>query len=238
MKMTNSELRKQARIALEGNWGKGVSATFIYFLIAGGISSSFGLFSHVEAATVSGSVLWALLCLPLSWGFVVFFLSIFRDKNFSVWTIFDGYKQFGRIFLTMLLINVYTILWTLLLIVPGIIKSLSYSMTQFILLDNPEIGADDAIHRSRVLMDGSKMKLFILYLSFIGWGFLCILTFGVGFLILYPYIETSLAAFYQDLINSEKNRWSNPSPNLMQKFNRNLRLNNNTEVLFENIVVR
>ena len=74
----------------------------------------------------------------------------------------------------------------------------------FILKDHPEISGQEAIHRSRVLMDGNKMKLFLLYLSFIGWALLCILTLGFGFLLLFPYVQASLAAFYQDLVNVEK----------------------------------
>ena len=85
-------------------------------------------------------------------------------------------------------------------------KALAYDMAEFIMADNPDIDAQDAIHRSRVMMDGHKMKLFLMYLSFIGWGLLCLLTLGLGFLLLVPYIQTSLAVFYQDLKkNAEDN---------------------------------
>ena len=104
----------------------------------------------------------------------------------------------------MFMKNLFILLWTLLLIVPGIMKSMAYAMTEYILLDNPEISAEDAIHKSRVMMDGHKMKLFLMYLSFIGWAILCLFTLGLGFLLLVPYIETSVATFYQDLLEEQK----------------------------------
>ena len=99
----------------------------------------------------------------------------------------------------MLLANILLMLWFLLLIIPGIIKTFSYAMTKYILEENPELGASDAIHRSRMMMKGHKFDLFWLYLSFIGWGLLCILTLGIGFIWLIPYMETAEAAFYEEV---------------------------------------
>jgi hypothetical protein len=99
----------------------------------------------------------------------------------------------------MLLQTVYTVLWSLLLVIPGIIKSYSYAMTSFILKDEPEMKNNAAIEKSMAMMEGNKMKLFMLDLSFIGWAILCIFTFGIGFLFLQPYVAISRAAFYEDL---------------------------------------
>ena len=93
----------------------------------------------------------------------------------------------------------FTFLWALLLIVPGIIKSFSYAMTPFILIDNPELTANEAIDRSRAMMRGHKFDLFWLLLSFIGWFILCMLTLGIGFFWLIPYTYTSVAGFYKDV---------------------------------------
>ena len=95
--------------------------------------------------------------------------------------------------------QVYTFLWTLLLIVPGIIKALSYSMTSFVLYDNPEMKNNEAIELSMKMMDGHKTALFWLYLTFIGWGILCIFTFGIGYFWLAPYMQASLAQFYEEV---------------------------------------
>ena len=100
---------------------------------------------------------------------------------------------------SLLLQDVYTILWSLLLVIPGIIKSYSYAMTSFILKDEPEMKNNAAIEKSMAMMEGNKMKLFMLDLSFIGWAILCIFTLGIGLLFLQPYVAISRAAFYEDL---------------------------------------
>lgn len=93
----------------------------------------------------------------------------------------------------------YTLLWSLLLIIPGIVKACSYAMTPYILYDNPKLQGNAAIELSMRMMRGHKMKLCVLYLSFIGWFLLCILTLGIGFLWLKPYVQASKAAFYEDV---------------------------------------
>ena len=112
---------------------------------------------------------------------------------------FDCFNNYGRALSVSLLQAIYLILWTLLLIVPGIIKAYSYSQTFFIALDKPELGAEECINESMRMMNGYKMKLFLLDLSFIGWWLLSILSLGIGFLWLLPYIYTSRSHFYEEL---------------------------------------
>ena len=99
----------------------------------------------------------------------------------------------------MFLMQVFIFLWSLLFVIPGIIKSLSYAMTPYILEENPELSANEAIDRSRAMMKGHKFDYFWLLLSFIGWGFLCVFTLGIGLLWLTPYMQTAVAAFYEDV---------------------------------------
>lgn len=201
---TNTELRKAARRALDGKWGEAIVATFIVSLIVGGfpilLPNVFRL-QHYDF-NVSFS-LWTILCIPLLYCYSVYFLEFFRGKSPKLDYLFDGYKDFTRLTFTFVLMELYIFLWSLLLIVPGIIKSMSYAMTPFVLRDHPEMKYDTAINESMRLMKGKKMKLFMLYLSFIGWFFLCLLSFGIGFFFLQPYIETSEAAFYEDLISED-----------------------------------
>jgi len=95
------------------------------------------------------------------------------------------------------LVGLYTFLWSLLLIIPGIIAAYSYSMAPFILIDNPDIGVSEAIRRSKEIMRGHKFDYFALQLSFIGWAILACLTFGIGFLWLIPYIQLTSIEFYR-----------------------------------------
>lgn len=199
---TNQGYKNRARASLSGKWDKAIIATVIYLIITVGISQVVSLpFSSSIAGSGSASFLWTVLCFPLLWGFAVFFLNIIREKKIDWDSIFDGYKngEWKRIGGTYLLYYIYVILWMLLLIIPGIIKALSYSMTPFILQDDPTISGNAAIEKSMRMMDGHKMDLFWLFLSFIGWIILSIMTFGIGFILLEPYINTSVAHFYEDL---------------------------------------
>ncbi len=137
--------------------------------------------------------------IPLEWGFAIMFLMLVRGEKLDISRMFDGYKDFLRIFCTMLLQKVYIFLWTLLLIIPGIIKAFSYAMTSYILKDNPEIKNNEAIEKSMQMMQGHKMDLFLLYLSFIGWAILSVLTLGIGFIFLTPYVNAAVSHFYEDL---------------------------------------
>ena len=193
-----SEIRSAARKALSGHWAEAAMLTFVYCLVAWAFSAIVGGLEYVQAGL--GTVA-SLLLLPLGWGYAVVFLANSRgaEDPFNVSRLFDGYKDFGRVFTTILLMQVYTFLWTLLLIVPGIIKALSYSMTSFVLYDNPEMKNNEAIELSMKMMDGHKMDLLWLYLTFIGWGILCIFSLGIGYFWLAPYVQTSLAQFYEEV---------------------------------------
>ncbi len=192
---TIAQYKDLALKSLNGKWGKGAVAIIIFYAITFAISS----FDYVQQGL--GSVITLFVMLPISWGLACFFLGISRDEEVTNATLFDGFKEYGRIFITLLLQNIYTLLWTLLLIVPGIIKYYSYAMTPFVLKDNPEMSGNAAIEESMKIMQGKKMDLFLLQLSFIGWGILACLTLGIGFLFLIPYMETAMAHFYEDAKN-------------------------------------
>lgn len=185
--MESSATYKDRAIAsLSGKWGTAAVATLIVMVI-------------MYAASAASFGIIPILLLPLEWGFALFFLRVARAQSADYGTLFDGFKDYLRIFLTMLLQTIYTMLWMLLLIVPGIVKSYSYAMTSFVLADDPNIKYDAAIEESMRLMDGHKMQLFLIDLSMIGWWILSCLTFGIGFLFLSPYVMTTHAHFYEGL---------------------------------------
>ncbi|KZE64010.1 hypothetical protein AWM68_12940 [Fictibacillus phosphorivorans] len=127
-----------------------------------------------------------------------------RIKFSGLLQAFSEISTYLKILGTYLVMMVYMFLWTLLLVIPGIIKAFSYSQTYFVLKDHPGIGINAAITKSRKLMVGYKWKFFVLQLSFIGWGILCLLTLGIGFLWLSPYITASYAAFYENLVRQQE----------------------------------
>ncbi len=204
MKM-NSTLRQEAYQSLEGNWTRYVVVTFVYLVILAvlsfwGPSSPDGVGENLLSLVIS--VVYVLVALPIDWSLEVMFLRKSKDdaKGVVVGSLFDGFKDFKRVLGTMLLVAIYTILWTLLLIVPGIIKQISYTLTPFILKDRPDLSYDQAIEESMRLMEGHKMDFFLLALSMIGWVILCFLTLGIGFLWLTPYWQMIKAKFYEDRI--------------------------------------
>ncbi len=195
---TLKEYRSVARQQLKGNWGNAALLTFVYVVVMTGvqIALSFVTMENEYLSLVSSLVL-ALLIIPMGYGLYVAFLGLGRGKALRVGELFAHYNK--RVWFTLILQAVYTFLWTLLLIIPGIIKAFSYAMTPYILADNPELSYNQAIEKSMTMMDGKKMKLFLLMLSFIGWILLSIITLGIGLLWAGPYMYQSIAAFYEDI---------------------------------------
>ena len=110
-------------------------------------------------------------------------------------------KDFGRAFLLGLMEMIFIFLWSLLFTIPGLVKTYSYAMAPYIAVDHPEYGWKECITQSRVMMNGHKWELFVLELSFIGWALVCLLTCGIGYLWLAPYMNQSRTVFYRNLIN-------------------------------------
>ena len=116
---------------------------------------------------------------------------------------FSGFKvKYGRNIGTLLLAGIKTVLWTLLFIIPGIIKSYEYAIIPYILADDPEISSKDAFKKAKEMMKGNKWRLFKLELSFFGWFILCVLTVGMGTFFLIPYVNAANAEFYAELKNN------------------------------------
>ena len=205
---TNQDYKNAALAALKGNWAPVIVATIIYFVITIIVSLMSELYDpETSAAAVAGVAIlgWLVLSLfasiPLGVGYYnsLKLLLVEGDNQITGNMFKIGYGNLLRNVGGMLLVGVFTFLWTLLLIIPGIIKSLAYSMTPFILKDYPELSANQAINLSMKMMEGRKFDLFYLYLSFIGWGILALFTLGIGYLWLMPYMYTSTAAFYQNV---------------------------------------
>ena len=135
----------------------------------------------------------------VSLGLATYNLNLIDRKEASVGQIFCHTSIMGKAIWLRLRTSIFIFLWSLLFVIPGIIKCYSYSMSNFIMAENPEMSAKEAMEVSMEMMRGNKWRLFCLELSFIGWGILCLFTLGIGYLWLNPYINASLAAFYDDV---------------------------------------
>lgn len=157
--------------------------------------------SLVPTAT-SVAIIGLLLVGPFAVGQAIYLIDMIEtgSDGKKLELVIDGFKRsFVNSFIAILLTRIFTMLWSLLFIIPGIIKAYAYSMTPYIIADNPEIDAMKAIEMSQEMMKGHKMELFFLHLSFIGWYILTIFTFGIGMFFLMPYVQTSVANFYVEL---------------------------------------
>ena len=185
----NKELMAEARESLSGNWGLAIGTFLVYGIII----------SSLQFIPVVGSVLALFIAGPMLVGVSMFSLSLSRGENARLEQIFEGFRNYGTVLGAYLLMIVFIFLWALLLIIPGIIAAIAYSQTFYILAEDDTIGSMDALKKSKEMMDGYKWKYFCLGLRFIGWALLCILTLGIGFLWLSPYIQISYAKFYEDI---------------------------------------
>ena len=173
---------------------------WLYMLLA------FLVVSLIEGA-ISVAVVGLILAGCFSVGLARMLLRVARkeDEQANIVQAFSGFTDghIGDNIILGLLTYIFILLWSLLFIIPGIVKSYSYAMAKFIKVDNPEMDANQCITESRKLMKGHKWRLFILDLSFIGWYLLGMLCLGIGVLWVIPYHETAKAQFYRSLIGEQ-----------------------------------
>ncbi|MBQ0037505.1 MAG: DUF975 family protein [Clostridiales bacterium] len=192
--MTRQEIKERARAQL-GNklfgytWMMALLACFIFTAITGAAAS---VIVGIGALIVVG---------PLTYGLNYMFLKQAREgQPMELGDLFKGFTDdFGGTLLIGLMTTIFTMLWSLLLIVPGIVKGLGYSMATYIKADYPEYDWKQCIEQSQNMMRGHKGELFMLYLSFIGWLLVGALCAGIGTLWVVPYIQASEAQFYESI---------------------------------------
>ena len=164
-----------------------------------------GIATYIAIFAVITGIALFILGSIVEVGYMKFNLDLVdRQKEVEIGTMF-GYFQFWKsAAFARLLKGVYILLWSLLFIIPGVIAAYSYAMTSYILAENPELTASEAIERSKQLMSGNRWRLFCVQISFIGWEILStLLTFGIGGLWITPYKQAATAAFYREISGTE-----------------------------------
>lgn len=217
--MNSSQIRQTARENLAGNWGISVGVALVAAILGGMITGGgSGINYNIDADNLRDlpPVLWGILMPFVSMagllglasfilggvvelGYARFLMKQCRRQEVVFSDLFSQFDRFGTGFAQHFLRTLYVVLWSLLLVIPGIVKAYSYAMTPFLLEEHPELTASEAIKASMKLMDGHKMDLFLLSLSFFGWMILSCLTFGIGFLFLNPYMNAAYAVFYRNI---------------------------------------
>ncbi len=192
MKTNNVELMKSAKESLKGKWGLAIGTFLVYGLVIGGIEQSAEHYSLL-------SLILLFISGPLAVGMSVFSLELARNNEARFEQIFEGFYSLKTSIIAYLLVVLFIFLWALLLIIPGIIAAISYSMTFYIIAEDSAIEPMEAIDKSKKMMNGYKLKYFYLGLRLFGLALLCILTLGIGFLWLVPYAHVTTAKFYDDI---------------------------------------
>lgn len=189
MNLSRKDLKLMAKDNLRNKWGGAIVVCLLYVLLVGAIAS-----------TGIGVLLLNSL---FSIGLYQAFTAGRTKENYDISDFFDPFSNevSNRIALSVLK-NIYIILWTLLFIIPGIIKSYSYAMSDYIAYRNPNLNYNDCINYSRKIMDGHKMELFVLELSFIGWSLLSLLTLGILEIVyVAPYRYATYTLYFENLYN-------------------------------------
>ncbi len=195
MTTKNWDLLEKARQSIRGKWGLAIGA----FLVVTIIEASLQSIARGDSGSAFGSLLYLIIAGPFALGLSIFSLAYVRRTEPRFEQVFEGFRNFKRALLTYLLMVLYIFLWTLLLIIPGIIAALSYSMTFYILADHPDIGTIEALNRSKKMMKGYKWKYFGLVMIFVLGILVCFLTLGIGLLWFIPWMHITEAHFYEDI---------------------------------------
>ena len=210
----NVDLMTSARESMKGRWNLLIRAVSIFILIevcSGFISWLVDSILPITSNTdISGKLLniffsigyvvtYVFISGPLFLGFTNFCLSVSLSEEVRLSQIFFGFKNFRKSVPLYFLIHLFSLLWTLLLIIPGIIAELSYAMAPFIMIEDSSVSPIEAIRKSKQMMNGYKGKLFGLNFRFALWFIFSILTLGIGLFWTIPYYYVTLWKFYYDI---------------------------------------
>lgn len=187
--MIRAELKKAAKEQIKGKIG----ILFIMFLIV------FSIMFVCLFIPYLGSVASFIITPAFSLSFCMIYLKLTKKESIEVGDLFSGFNATGKALWLNILISIFTFLWTCLLIIPGIIKQYSYSMAFYILADNPELTAREALSKSKEMMNGHKWDLFVLQISFFWWYLLSGITLGIASIYVVPYISETTANFYNSI---------------------------------------
>lgn len=203
--MNRSELKNKAKESLKGKYGDAIALLVISFGISFVTGLIMGLSGLDETTTeFIGNIISVIISGLIGFGTISYFLKISRNESVTYKELFSKTNMFWSYIAIALLVGLFTMLWSLLFIIPGIIAAMSYSLVYYIKLDNPELSAIEVIGKSKEIMRGHKWDFFVLNLSFLGWGILGIFTLGILYLWLVPYMQVTYANFYNKL-KEEKN---------------------------------
>lgn len=229
--MHSTDFKLRAREALRGKWKLAVCVGLVASLLGASTATSFEFTSNLDFSDpginldaggaefvkilaiillVATPFMLAMICVSFSLGCIIdigysrFNLRLIDNEESSFNDLFAYFSKWKTAVVAGLLKFVYIFLWSLLFIIPGVIASLNYALTSYIIAENDDLSAGEALEESKELMYGNRWKLFCLHFSFIGWDILNLFTFGLGSLWLVPYKSATIADFYREISETRK----------------------------------
>lgn len=202
--MNRVELKERAKASLKGKYGDAIKMLIVFFLINFGVGFVLGFAGGLlnlseNASDLISNLVSIVLSGLFGFGMVSYYLKLSRNEEVTYKELFSKFDMAIPYILIALVTGLFTLLWSLLFIIPGIIASISYTLVYMIKLDNPEMSTMEVITKSKEMMNGHKMDYFVLIISFLGWAILGILTLGILYLWLIPYMNVTFANFYNSL---------------------------------------
>lgn len=204
MYITRAEIKSRAKEILRNSYWYSFGVIILVIVLSCLAETIVQLIGGGNAASVISSILALLVSLfvmwPLSIGLIRFFIKTGQGNIPQVNDLFYVYKNglMNTVFV-MLSQVIFIFLWSLLLVIPGIIKSYQYFMIDYMLAENPRLERKRAFEITKEVMKGNKWRTFVLGLSFIGWILLGVITFGIGIVFLMPYVQATYAQYYLEL---------------------------------------
>ena len=196
MNVSRAEIKAQAREQLRGK----VWMFFLVTVILYAILIPISFLSELEgAASIIGLIAIYVVTPPLSLGLTMVYLDVTYGDPVEISTLFKGFQMMGKAIALFLWMLLFVFLWMLLFIIPGIVKSYSYAMAYYILAENPDMTAREALTESKIIMNGHKWEFFVLQLSFILWALLVLVTFGIAAIYVSPYQQLTFTNFYHNI---------------------------------------
>ena len=212
--MNRAKIKEAAREQIKGNLWRIFGIIVIMGVIIGAVSSitqgisTLLIEAGMSATTVSlvSALIFIInifIAAPFELSMAKLFINLTEGVRPQIGDAFWGFNYMVKSVSVAVRMIVFIYLWTLVFIIPGFVKSYSYMMMPYIIADNPNMSSKAAMKLSIEMMKGHKWELFVLHLSFIGWGILTALTFGILAIYVVPYMEASVANFYQRLKRDE-----------------------------------
>ena len=196
MNVSRAEIKAQAKEQLRGK----VWMFFLVNVILYAILIPISFLSELEgAASLIGLIAMYVVTPPLEIGLVMVYLDVTYGDPVEISTLFKGFKMMGKSIALFLWMLLFILLWSCLFIIPGIIKSYSYSMAWYILAENPDMTAREALTESKIIMNGHKFDFFVLQLSFFFWAMLIVVTLGIAAIYVSPYQQLTFTNFYHNI---------------------------------------